>query len=269
LLTGGNKLIFIGGACKRAWQAAIVLCKQYDVNEKDIVYLDLPRAVHKRTDTQIITQYLKQQGLFDKEEPIAVFDNMVNSEGFNSTFGKVAAAIRNLRLHSEVIHYILDGANVASYSTEVAKGSGDSSMINRTAIFMGASNWMKTDVRREKVILYKRENEEIIPIYLDFQELSRFLSEIKEGDNIFTLNPALLSKELQNILPLVRILITDMGFSRHDDVDWIQAYKQLQGLCESNTLQKADMQDKMFLYLLKQHSSIATKLLPNIRQTDL
>src|SRR3989338_1857249 len=44
---GGNKLIFIGGACKRAYQAAVALCDKYGVNEKDIVYLDLPRVAHR------------------------------------------------------------------------------------------------------------------------------------------------------------------------------------------------------------------------------
>jgi hypothetical protein len=263
---GGNKLVFIGGACKRAWQAAMVLCKQYGVNKKDIIYLDLPRVVHRRTNTQIISQYLKQQGLFDKEEPIAVFDNMVNSEGVNSTFRKVVAAIRNVRPQSKVIHYILDGESVASYSREIANDSRDSDIINRTDIFVGTSNWMKTDIRREKLISYEENAGEIAPQYLSFVDLSNFLSEIEKGTDIFNLDPKALSEQSRHILSLIYLVITDMGYSKAYGIDWDKAYDGLVELCESNPVSRADMQDKLFKSLLEKRVPI--KKLPTSNAMD-
>ncbi len=249
---GGNKLIFIGGACKRAYQAAVALCDKYGVNEKDIVYLDLPRLVHRRTGAGIIAQYLEERGLFGQEAPIAIFDNMVNSEGHYSTFGKVTEAIGIKRPQAKLIFYIMFGGAFDSYSKDFSGTPGKGNNINLTAIFMGTNSWMETDVRRERLILYEKKDNKIVPVYLEFKKLAQFLSEIKEGDDIFNLNPESLSKESRDILPLVQILLRDVSFIVGYSIDWIKAYKQLKALCESGSLQKADIQDRIFLDLLQQ-----------------
>ena len=260
---GDNKLIFIGGSCRRAYEAAIFLSKRYGINEQDIIYLDLPKMVNSTTREAIIYKYIEQQEGFKGNGPIAVFDDMVDS---GNTLEKIDRSMKLKNIRLKVLYYLLYDMGLPSYALDFPAMRAK---INTAALFMRRSADIRTDVRRGRLISYKVENYRVAPEYLYYKDLLIFLSEIKKGDNIFALNKGVLSIKSREILPLIYKIVIEMGFHPGHSPNWAEAYDKLQDLCLSNSSERADKQDRLFFDLLQQHSLVKTRLLPKSRQSDL
>jgi len=80
---GGGKLVFLGGACKKAYQAAKLFSVQYGIPNEKIIYLDLPRRIVEdildKYQDEGLEKFLAQEGILSGDEPAAFIDVCIDT----------------------------------------------------------------------------------------------------------------------------------------------------------------------------------------------
>jgi len=243
---GGNKLIFIGASSKRAWQATVALSDAYGVDKNNIIYLELPRNVLKKTNSQVILSYLEQNNAFDNDGPIAIFDNAIDTGG---TLTELNEMIKQRFPQRKIINDIMRSSGPHSF---VDENQDMLEEINLAAVFAEDNSWMAKDHRRQTLIEYEQVGQEVTPVFLTFDALNLFLFSIEKDENIFEIKPEDLSKENKKSLPLVQKLLRINGVNPHYTYDPANAKKILEGFIRANSDGTADRQDLIFDELVKE-----------------
>ncbi|MFA5261470.1 MAG: hypothetical protein WC450_09600, partial [Candidatus Omnitrophota bacterium] len=245
---GGHKLVFIGGSCLRPYQAALSLGRQYGVDEENIVYLDLPRAVIDNTPDALLRAYLNQRGLFNGEGPVAIFDDFV-SDG--KTIKKIQTVIHSFNPAIEHVFYPLLYPRSWPLRREISYWSEFPELGRKpldTAIFLHGDA-KNRDVRRKILVAYEEARGVVKPVYLNGADLNQFLVEIGDHTPVSHVDAAKLSEKSRATLPLVAKLLAQM--TRYDVFDKDEGYIELKAWCQSNPSGEADRQDRLFLSLLE------------------
>ncbi|HQP11152.1 MAG TPA: tetratricopeptide repeat protein, partial [Candidatus Omnitrophota bacterium] len=245
---GGHKLVFIGGSCLRPYQAALSLGRQYGVDEENIVYLDMPRAVLDNTPDALLRAYLNQRGLFNGEGPIAIFDDFV-SDG--KTIKKLQTVIHSVNPAIEQIFYPLLYPRSWPLRREKSYWSEFPELGRKpldTAIFLHGDAKTR-DVRRKILVAYEEMPGAVKPVYLNTGELNQFLLEIGDHTPLAKVDAKNLSVKAQKAFPLVEKMLAKI--TRYDVFDPREGYIELKAWCASNPGDEADRQDRLFLSLLE------------------